>query len=375
MKQISLVLLMLFFIQSAVTAQAPIGSLGLIHVQTARTYESGRFEIHSDMNFFTKLAENLGNISPDQFKAANYWLVNSGLALTYGINDNFDLIVAPGIYQDTHYKNEYNLPDDLRLYVKAGSFDFADRHMYYAFQPGFRFPLGNDHNYPFTYYASPAVEYGLNSALSYYVDPYLPDRSFSLHINVGWWNHNEAGKVVFPGKTATVNSTELLYGFGILYPADLFDFQLEMTGAKFLQKPDEFVFGREDWMYVTPSIKYKPFSWFSFIFGVDIRVSPDKQESTVGVELGKNLGLPNYAAWKAHIGLQLQILPLATSGPSAAQAERDQFNKRVDFFQKIIEDREKSENIKEELDKLKEERETAEKELEELKQILEEEGN
>jgi hypothetical protein len=375
MKKISLILLIPILFTGYLLAQTPMGSKSMVHVQTARTFEAGRFEIHSDLNFFTKLAENLGNLSPDQFDAANYWLVNSGLALTYGISDNFDIIVAPGIYQDTHTSNEFNLPDDIRLYIKAASFDFAERHMYYGFQAGFRFPVGEDHNYPFTYYASPAVEYGISTALSYYADPYLPDRSLSFHLNAGWWNHNEAGEILYGKQKATVNSSELLYGFGILYPIDLFDFQLELTGSTFLEQPDEFVYSREDWMYVTPSIKYKPFSWFKFIFGVDIRVSGDEQTSTVGAGLVRDLGLPNYSAWKAHLGFELTILPLGNSGQSAAQIDKEQFNKRVEFFQQIIEDRERSENIKEELDKLKEERESAEKELEELKQILEEEGN
>ena len=61
-------------------------------------------------------------------------------------------------------------------------------------------------------------------------------------------------------------------------------------------------------------------------------------------------------------------------GNSPAAVQQKQFNKRVEFFQEIIEEREKSENIKEELDKLQDEREAAEQELEELKQILEEEG-
>ena len=87
----------------------------------------------------------MGNISDEDFNAANYWLVNSSLALTYGITENFDITVAPGLYQDTHSKNEYNLPDDIRLFLKAGSFDFAQRQLYFAGQLGFKFPVGEDH--------------------------------------------------------------------------------------------------------------------------------------------------------------------------------------------------------------------------------------
>jgi len=201
MKRIDLVLLMQLFFFGILFAQAPSGSKSLLHVQTARTFDAGRFEIRSDLNFFTKLADFVGSSSlkPANFKANNYWLVNSGLALTYGVSNNFDITVAPGIYQDTHSSNEYNLPDDIRVFLKAGSFDFAERKMYGAASVGIKFPVGEDHNYPFTYYSSGAIEYGISGAISYYMDPYLPDRSFSAHLNLGWWNYNEAGEELRPG--------------------------------------------------------------------------------------------------------------------------------------------------------------------------------
>lgn len=376
MRRISLILLILIFTCVSLYAQGNTGSKSLIHTQSGRTFNSGQFEIHADMNFFTKLAElvNKSGSNAQDFEANNYWLVNSGLALTYGISDHFDLTLAPGLYQDTHTKNGYNLPDDIRAYLKAGSFAFAQRHLYGALSLGVKFPIGEDHNYPFTYYSSGATEFGINTALSYYMDPYLPDRSFSAHVNVGWWNFNEAGQELREGLKATKNSSQLSYNFGLLYPTELFDFQLELSGATFLEQPDEFVFGREDWMYITPSVKIKPLSFASFIIGVDIRATGDDDES-VGLPKYENIDLPNYSAWKAHLGVQLHILPLTSGTQSSAQVQKNQFNKRVEFFQQIIEDREKSENIKEEIEQLKEERESAEQELEELKQILEEDGN
>ncbi len=376
MKRISLVLLMI--LSTYLMAQAPMGSKSLLNMQTARTFEAGRFEIRSDMNFYTKLADFIGNpnLKPSDFRAVNYWLVNGGLALTYGISNHFDLTVAPGLYQDTHAINEYNLPDDIRVYAKAGSFDFANRSMYAAATIGIRFPLGEVHNYPFTYYTSGAIEYGFSGALSYYADPYLPDRSFSAHLNVGWWNYNEAGDELRPGKFATVNSQALNYAIGVLYPTDMFDFQFELTGLNYLTQPDVFVFSRENWMYITPSIKYKPFSWAKVNLGLDFRLVGDKDES-VGLTNYAKVDLPNYTSWRVHLGFELTVLPLlgeSASSESPAVVQKNQFKKRVEFFQKVIDEKEKSENIKEELDKLKDERAQAEKELQELKQILEEEG-
>jgi len=375
MNRFSQITLILLFLTTALWAQTPQGSNSLLYTQTARTFDQGRFEIRGNMNFFTKLSDFVGDpsLKPADFQANNYWLVNSAFALTYGAVEHFDITLAPGIYQDTHSSIEYNLPDDMRLALKIGSFAFMDRQMYGGFGVDVLFPIGEDHNYPFTRYASGALEYGFKGMLSYYVDPYLPDRSFSAHLNVGFWNHNEAGEELRPtGNAATTNSTELQYALGLLYPTELFDFQLEVYGISYIEQPDPFVFSREDYTYVTPSIKYKPMAWLDLILGLDIRVSGTDDES-VGLPDYENVDIPNYSTWKAHLGFNITVLPL-TAEAGAGEVERNQFNKRVEFFEDIIEDRERTEEIQEELNKLKEERKAAEKELEELKQILEEEG-
>jgi hypothetical protein len=375
-----LILLTLFAFIVQLYGQLPNGSRSLIFTQTARTFEKGRLEVHSNMNFFTKVTDFVGQgTKPLDFSAVNYWLVNGNLAITYGITDHFDFTVAPQIYQDTHAENEYNLPGDIFLLFKAGSFAFGDRHMYGSGLIGVRLPTGEEHNYPFTEYASGAVEYGIGSALSYYKDQYLPDRSLNAHLNLNWWNHNEAGRVVYKTSTfeskSTKNSSELQVGLAAVYPTQLFDYRMELNGVFYLNEPDEFVYSRESWMYLTPSLRYNALSWMSLDFGVSVRVSPDEETTNVSAAVGREeQDLPNYAAWKAQIGLNFKILPFTVSHQTSAEVQRDEFKKRVDFFQQIVEDREKSAQIQEELDKLKEERETAEKELEELKQILQEEG-
>ena len=378
MKKISLLLVMVF---CGTLLSQNLGSRGLIHTQSARTFEKGQLEIQTNMNFFTRVTDYLGSDAQvkQNFSAVNYWLVASNLAITYGIIDNLDFTISPRLYQDTHYSNEYNIPGDIFLTLKGGSFSFARRHMYGGGLMDIRLATGEQHNYPFTEYASGAIEYGFKGALSYFMDPYLPDRSLNMHLNIGWWNHNEAGKVIYKQDNleihAKTNSSELQYAFGLSYPTSMFNFNLEANGISYLTAPDKQVYSRENWTYITPSVRYKPTSWFSFDLGVDIRVSSDKN-TTEGVpdRTNANLNLPNYAPWKIQMGINLRVLPLATSPRTAADVERDEFQKRVDFFQKIVEDRAHSEDVQEELKKLIQEREDAEKELEELKRILEQEG-
>ncbi len=379
MKKVSLILLVLSI--SFLYSQPPIGSKSLLHTHSAQTIGKGVVTLYSDMNFFTRATEFVGAQKPANFRAANYWLVVGQVYLTWGILDNLDLIISPRIYQDTHYINEYNLPGDVFTSLKLGNFAFMQRKMRMAGALTFRFPVGEKHNYPFVEYASGAVEYAFTGMWSYFLDPYLPDRSLSFHLNLGWWNHNEAGKTVYDyygvKYDATKNSQELQYAFGLTYPTDMFDYRLEVSGIAYINEPDDFVYSRENYTYVTPSIRYKPMSWLSADLGIDIRVSPDENTTDytkVKALANPDANLPNYCAWRVHMGVNIQLWPLSTRKLSSAELEREKFKKRVEFFEKIVQERDRTRDVQVELERLKKEREQAERELEELKQILQEEN-
>jgi hypothetical protein len=376
MKRLSSLLLVLLFI---ISVNAQTGSKSLIHVQTARTFGEGWLVAGTDLNFYTKLGEFIGT-APTDYAAANYWLVSNNIVLTYGIIDNLDLTAALRLYQDTNRPGEYNLPDDIFLNLKTGSFAFGGRRFYGSGMFKVRIGTGETPNYYFQEYASGGLEYGVMAAFSYHVDPYLPDRSFSTHLNIGWYSHNDAGKIVYENQNglnqqkARFNATELQYGLGFVYPVGEVDFMLEVHGINYIEQPDTMVYSRENWGYVTPSVRYKPFHWLRADFGVDISIS-SQENTTSGVPDSRlRLDLPTYADWRVHMGLHFTLLPIGTTAQTPGEVERDRFNQRVDFFQSIIEDRDRAERVQEELDRLKREREEAEKELEELKQILEEEG-
>jgi hypothetical protein len=371
MKKSATILGVLIFFNFGISQTLNVGSRSLLHTHTGRVINKGALEAKTTMSFYTQLAEYL--VTVPGATDHNMYLVAGNLVLTYGAFSNFDITIAPRIYQDTHRGDKVNLPDDIFVSLKAGSFGFGGRKFYGSGMLNFRIPTGEMHNYPYTEYASGAFEYGLMTAFSYYADPYLPDRAFSTHINLGWYNHNEAGKEIYHTHKSKVNSADLQYGLGLVYPVDLFDFMLEINGINYLTQPDSFVYSRENWLYVTPTIKYKPYSWFSIDLGMNIRASASNTHNkTVAQNLKVNT--PMYVPWRVQLGLNFKILPLPTGPASPAEIEREQFKRRVDFFQSIIEERERVEEVQEELDQLKREREEAEKELEELKQILDEEG-
>ena len=369
MKKIATILGLVIFFNFSTSQTINVGSRSLLHTQTGRVLNKGALEAKTTMNFYTQLAEYL--VTPPGATDQNMYLAAGNIVLSYGAFSNFDITIAPRIYQDTHRGKKYNLPDDILVSLKAGSFAFGGRKFYGSGMVNIRIPTAETHNYPYLEYTSGALEYGLMTAFSYYTDPYLPDRSFSTHINIGWYNHNEAGKDIYKGHKSEINSAELQFGLGLVYPVDLFDFMLEINGNNYLTEPDSFVFSRLNWLYVTPTIRYKPFNWMSLDIGMNIRATASHTQEKV---LQTNLRTPMYVPWRVQLGLNFKILPLPTGPGSPAEIEREQFKKRVDFFQSIIEERERVEEVQEELDQLKREREKAEKELEELKQILDEEG-
>jgi hypothetical protein len=360
------------------------GSQSLLRLQTASVLNPQRLDIRTDLNFFTKLGDYLGSSKPPNFNAVNYWVVQSNLLGTYGLAEHFDATLKVQLYQDVHKENEYNAPGDIFLNLKAGSFGFSDNKIIVGGQFGMRIPTGDVSNYPFEDYTAGALEFGLMFIGSYFNDPFLPHRDFSFHMNLQWWYHNDAGKtlikqtapdgtVLFEAKAGN-NAAALRYGLGFAYPTELFNLNFELWGNHFTSKPDTFAFSRENYLYVTPSIRFKPSWWVNLDLGVDVRISSDENTSSSLISFrDNNLDLPNYPSWRLFLGSSFVINPGKDriKGGIGGQPE---IKDKVDFYEKLLREREKTRSIEEELRRLKREREQAEKELEELRQLLEEEG-
>lgn len=360
-------------------AQLTNGDRTLLHTQIAKTYEPGLLTVFTNMNFYTEVGEFIGQSKPENFSAHNVWLVAGNAMFSYGIIDHFDATISMRAYQDTHAENEFNLPDDLFLTLRAGSFTFAQNHFHNAFLTGFRIPTGEEHNYPFAEYASGAFEYGVMWAISYYSDPYLPERAFNFHFNMGYWNHNEAGeKFTFSnGKEfeATNNSQDFRMALAGVFPTAVFDFRLELSGILYLQKPDAFIYSAEEWAYLSPSIRYKPVRWASIDLGMDLRLSPgDRQWTTEDIpDPSTNLDLPSsYPAWKVHLGANFSLNLQKKSLGVTKSYEQQEAQEKIELFESVLEEREKADTVQEEIDNLKKIRKEAEKEIDELKNILEE---
>ena len=354
------------------------GSKNLLHVQSASTLKQGTLDFRTNMRFFTKVGDYLGSNKPANFSAVNYWMVQGDALLTYGALEHFDMTFMNRVYVDNHKPSEYNSPEDIFIDLKFGSFPLSNNKFQYGLLVKTRIPTGKDYNYPFTTYTAGGFEYGFMGLFSFFNDAYLHDRSFSLHFNLGYYGHNDAGKELYKNKTTGVtykadgNASALQYGLGFSYPTELFELHLELWGHNFINSPDTMAYSRESYAYITPSIRFKPRPWFSFDLGLDLRVSKDENtSSSILPDASQTLDLPNYPGWRVYLGANFRLMPITRS---SRPGESSSVRTKVDYFENLLRERERTRSIEDELRRLKREREQAEKELEELRQMLEEQG-
>ena len=378
MKRVLSAVTILFLLTSLLLAQNPgiTGSYGFFHSYEGRVLNKGHFNIYTNFNFYSTKGEYLGTPPPD-FKAENWWLRAANLAFSVGIIKHLDVTAALRLYQDTHYPNDYNLPDDIFLTIKAGSFNFVGRRFSGALQGTIRIPTGEVHNYSHVEYASGALEFGFLGAMSYFADPYFPDRDFNLHYNVGLWFHNEKGQdITIPDqdpRKASVSSSKLIMALAAEQPLGLFDLRLELFGHIYLAKPDPFIYSAEDLAAITPGIRYKPLDWLSLDLGIDLRLSPGDRQRTSGVpNASDTLDIPiSYPPWKVHAGLVFYILPAGKSKSYQLDIANPEARKRLEYYEMIMKESEKAKKVEKRVQKLRKERESVTKEIDKIKEEIE----
>jgi hypothetical protein len=280
-------------------------------------------------------------------------------------------------YQDTVYSNQSNIPDDIFITLKGGSFKFARRHFSAAIQSTLRIPTGKSHNYPFTEYASGALEYGFMGVVSYYTDPYFPNRAFNFHYNLGFWFHNEKGKEIpITGgdtRVSTVNSSRIGMAMAFIKPIGAFDLRMELAGFLYMQIPDRFVYSAEDLAYITPSIRYKPLDWLSLDLGMDFRLSPGDRQRTGRVpDISNWIDLPtSYPPWKVQLGIHFKALPTGRKPyDSDIISLRDQ--RALENYNRIMKESEQARKKEKDVSKLRQERKSIDEEIDEIKKEIDE---
>jgi hypothetical protein len=370
----------------------------------------GNLETYANVYFFSrvgKLYESSGDLGKIR-EAAAYWSVSSAFSISYGISKNVDISITPKIYQDNNIKG-YNFPDGVTISIRTATFNLWKRYFYYGFLGNFRIGTAETflNNMPLEPYSSGGPEWSITGLLSYYYDKRFPDEALNAHLNLGFLHHMDKGIIIHKDRlddpnrdpktddyAPLKNTMELQYSLALKLPLGVIDTQVELWGSYFLAREEEgtarddgvnwrpaaFIYGREDYMYITPGIRYKPETWAAVDFSVDIGLYGTSSESNTtefrgtlkpGVNFPQEL--PNYNAWKVNIGMNFVILPLKSATYKIVEYRTEEQRKKA--FEKLIEEKAKKASQKKtpekELQQLKQKRQEAEQELEELKKVLE----
>ncbi|MFQ5864611.1 MAG: hypothetical protein ACE5IW_05210 [bacterium] len=351
------------------------GGRGLVYVQSAWTLDQGFLTLRTLTRSFGKV----GNFPQPNgtTNALTIWDVTGRFSLNYGLGKHIEVAISPIVYGDTNRGGDgINAPDDLFLTVKFGSFNSPGSPVTFGLALNSRFPTGGTHNIPFEPYSSDHVGWGLNALVTYARDPLYPEEATNVHFNLGYWNHNDVGTSLTsrnsPDAEPKSMSQELMYGLGFNIPKDNFNFSVEIYGNKFLQKPPAAAYSREDYVYLSPTVFYKPYRWITMHFGVDFRITKASDKTNYSL-VGRNLpdSQPNYPGWRVTLGTKFTLLPTTVYRANERDILMQKAETRRELFEQIIRERKATESAEAELQRIKAERLRAEKELERLRRILE----
>jgi len=349
------------------------GGRGLMHVSSAWSLKPGYLTMYNHARFFGKVGVYETDISQS---ATTYWDVQGSICFNYGINNHIEVAVSPIVYQDNH-KSEagYNLPDDLFLRLKLGSYGAKGSALSYGTIFSLRFPTAKKHNLLFESYSAGSTEWGLTGLLTYSRDPLYPEDALNVHLNLGYLNHNDVGTKFSSHTKDTTEvlsmSQELLYGLGLKIPTSQFDFSLELYGNVFLQKPPKTAYSIENYLFFTPGISYKAYRWLSIEVSGDVLLSSADHDETDYTYVTKPPEMPNFPTWRINVGLKVVLLPTTAYKVSEKDILMRKAENRRELFEQIIKEQRETESAEEELDRIKSERRKAERELERLRRILE----
>lgn len=373
----------------ALSALAPVnggqfyGGKGYLHTNAALLLPPGAL----DLSFY---ARGYTTQIPASTNKSWTYLSNgtSTIAASFGFTRKLELGFTQILYQDlnlTYTENEQVtvlIPGDTYIRLKMGGWSVGEKG-FFSLMPALRYRVGKFHDIYLEPYESDAVEPEITMIYSYYWKPLYPDEDKSLHFNVGYLNHNDHEE------SPTSASQEVNYLVSFIYPFRIMDFGFEFYGTHFVKQPPVEVLGREDWAYITPMVRYKPFKGLQFTMGLDMLLLGYINTSVPTTHTIYS-NFPNYSKWR--VSGRINFAPstsfyisptfvsseetaVGRTSPSTARSSgggSGDFYNRQDLFRWAIEGQVGGvDAVNLDLEKLRQERMKAEAELKELKKRLE----
>lgn len=287
------VVLICILLTMAVTLLASAGQYyagkGYLHTSTAATLPPGAL----DLSFFARAYVSVGNDETGTISNGS-----SALGAAFGFTRHAEIGFTQILYQDLNATFREGsdrdiltaIPGDTYIRFKISGYQIGD-NILYGFAPAVRYRVSNFHDVHLEPYESNGIELEVMSLWSYFEKPLYPDEGYSVHANIGLLHHNDT-------ESPSDAAIGLPFLASFLMPGPRFDYGAEIYGSFFLVEPPENVFGRENWMYVTPLVRYKLFKGLQFTMGLDI-LALGHDNTTLNREVGAGLDkYPNYSTWR-----------------------------------------------------------------------------
>lgn len=353
------------------------GNRGPLYLTTAWNLTKGDFNLHAGSRFYFN--NKTYNLPDATTTAVTFWDVQGGMNFYYGIRKNYQIGLSQIIYQDNHKPGKgYNLPDDLFLNIKIGSFPNKPSPFNFGINILTRFPLAEHHNVQLEPYSAGRVSLGVIGLASYSSNQVFPEDGVNAHVNLGIIDHNDNGmKLGESNDIAYANpktTRELYGGIAFIAPTTQFDFSVELYGNYHISKPPPTAYSRHSYLYLTPGVTYKPLYWLSLCCGFDFRLSPNRSSRSDLIWSGLADMLPTYPTWRVNFNMKVNLtskihrrfeekIPVESAANSSQQ--------KSDVFKNIADERKQIENAEAELEKIRSEREKMDEILKRLRKALE----
>ena len=356
--------LILTFCATAGTIQ---GIRGPIYLTPGWHLKTGNFVINGFSRIYYK-NEAIRN-SNRLYSGVTLWDAHGTLNILYGIAKYYEIGLSQMLYKENYRSGEgYNLLDDLYLKFKVASFRHRTKPLNFGIQLSTRFPMAKSHNIYLEPYSVRKLKFSILSLVSYSKDLSNPDKYINAHANIGFLYHTEKSINLLSFK-------EIIYGFGLVYPINNFDFSLELYGNLHLSTPLETAYLRYNYVYITPGMNYCLSNWLSFMLAFDYRLSGAKIYDTSQIYSYK---MPLFPKWRISFGIKL-CLSLKPQKKDVQQEQQESVdnNKKVNkmVLEEIVKERKRMEVVELELKKVMEERKEMDIILERLRNILESKGD
>jgi len=352
------------------------GGRGLFYVHSAAVLPKGYLEFHTGIRYFGKIS-NLGGSG----RAYTLWDVQNDLSFNYGVSRHLELAFSPILYQDTNrpggnfLKGGANFPDDIFLSAKIGSYASLESPLVFGGLVSLRFPTAKVHNVIYEPYSADRIELGITALATYYHNVAFPDMGWSANVNLGYLNHNDVGKSLSENGNAPTPqnmSSEIMAGWGFLYPVEPFAFSAEITARHYLTKPPVTAYSREYVSYLTLGVCYNLYRWLALEMAFDKSLFSGEDETDYRYIQPRDPGFPNYPSWRGILGVKLAILPFSLYKSGEADLKQKAKDRQA-ILEKMIENQTDMQSAEQELMRIQAERKNVEEELERLRKLLESE--